>query len=914
MSDSRDETLADGLVSESATDVGPWGPEPASARGTLIGRYLVLSLLGRGGMGVVVAAYDPELDRKVALKLLRPRGSSTSAATARLQREAQALAKLDHPNVVGVHDVGVHDQQLFVAMDFVDGQTLGDWLGEAHDRRPWREVVRVFVEAGRGLAAAHEAGLVHRDFKPDNVMIGDDGRVRVMDFGLARPESGDDDEPPPEQPSVTSTSATIDRITQTGAMLGTPAYMSLEQFQGRATDARSDQFSFCVALYEGLYGQRPFAGQSVVQIVASVERGQIEAAPRGVAVPSWLRRVLVRGLARAPEQRWPSMRALLSALTHDPAARRHKRLAIAAILGLLVAASAAVVFVIRQDAQTCTGMDAKLDGVWDTQRRTQIEAALLGTELAHAPATWARVERRLDDYANAWVAARIETCEASHRGEQSGALLDLRMACLDERLDHLHAAVDVLAHADETVTGQAVSLVTDLPSLERCSDVDALTADVPPPDDPRTAEQVAALERTLVDARALERAGKYPDGLALADRVVAASATLDYGPLRARALLRQGSLQKRIGDFALAEPTLVAAYTSALSQGMLSEASAASVILLFLLGDTLARTDEGLRWAIHADALTLAVGHDDSRATYLNALGALASTSGDDDHARVYHDDARELLEGLLGPDHPSVASALYNLGNIATRQGQLDQARAYHDRALTIFESALGPEHPEVAGCLVSRANINIQLGRFEPARADLQRSLEVLVASLGPDHMEVAASLNGLGGVAGMQGDYQAARDYYERARVLLEATLGPTHPHVATVRSNLGDVAAALGEYDEARRQIEQALAIDEAAFGPEHPDVATLLEALGHVALDEQHEADARASFERALAIRLATNGPDHRIADAHFGLARALWSTEPERARELAELARQTYVNSVPVPPQLTELEAWLSSH
>jgi tetratricopeptide (TPR) repeat protein len=131
---------------------------------------------------------------------------------------------------------------------------------------------------------------------------------------------------------------------------------------------------------------------------------------------------------------------------------------------------------------------------------------------------------------------------------------------------------------------------------------------------------------------------------------------------------------------------------------------------------------------------------------------------------------------------------------------------------------------------------------------------------------------------------------------------------------VRSNLGDVAAALGEYDEARRQIEQALAIDEAAFGPEHPDVATLLEALGHVALDEQHEADARASFERALAIRLATNGPDHRIADAHFGLARALWSTEPERARELAELARQTYVNSVPVPPQLTELEAWLSSH
>jgi tetratricopeptide (TPR) repeat protein/predicted Ser/Thr protein kinase len=912
VSESKEQTLADGLVSTDSMGSDGYEPESAIGPGTLIGRYVVLSLLGRGGMGVVVAAYDPELDRKVALKLLRPRGGSASAATARLQREAQALAKLDHPNVVGVHDVGSHDDKLFVAMDFVDGQTLGDWLAARNQQpRAWQEVVKVFVEAGRGLAAAHEAGLVHRDFKPDNVMIGDDGRVRVMDFGLARPESGEDAQPP-ERPSVTSTSATIDRLTQTGTMLGTPAYMSLEQFEGRTIDARSDQFSFCVALYEGLYGQRPFAGRSIAQIAASVEHGQIQDAPRGASVPAWLRRVVVRGLAQAPEQRWPSMRELLSALTHDPAVRRRKGFAVAGVLGLLAAAATGVVFAVQRDAQICTGMDAKLDGIWDAQRRAQIEAALLGTGLVHAPATWSRVEQRLDDYADAWVAARTEACEATHRGEQSGMLLDLRMACLDGRLDHLHAAVDVLAHADATVAGQAVSLVAALPTLDRCSDLEALTAEMPPPDDPGTAEQVATLEHTLVDARALEQAGKYVEAIALADAVVAASTTLGYKPLWARALWRQGSLQERLGDYARAEATLEQAYASALSQGMLSEASSLSVALMFLVGDTLARTDEGLRWAVHADALSLAVHSDDSRAVYLNTRGALANVSGAYDDARAYYDDARVLFERALGPESTSVAGTLHNLGNIAVEQGQLEQGRAYHGRALAIFETAVGPDHPDVAGCLVNRANIDIQLGALDQARNDLERSLDILEAALGPEHVEVATSLNGLGGVAQMQGDLETARGYYQRTRTILEATLGPVHPHVATVCINLGAVAAGLGELDEARRQYEHALAIREAALGPEHPDVAAALDELGYLALDEHREADASALFDRALTIHLATHGPDHLdIADTRFALARALWSSDPTRARELAELARRTYAARTPAPKQLAELDAYL---
>jgi tetratricopeptide (TPR) repeat protein/tRNA A-37 threonylcarbamoyl transferase component Bud32 len=934
VSESIEETVACELESEDATAGGPYEQEPTIGPGSLIGRYVVLSLLGRGGMGFVVAAYDPDLDRKVALKLLRPRGDSASAARARLQREAQALAKLDHPNVVGVHDVGVHDDQLFVAMDFVDGQTLGEWLAgspQALEReasphgarrastgglqgradKPWREVVRVFVEAGLGLAAAHEAGLVHRDFKPDNVMIGDDGRVRVMDFGLARPESGDDVRTP-TRASPSANGETLDRITQTGALLGTPAYMSPEQFRGGTIDARSDQFGFCVALYEGLYGERPFSGRSVGQIAAAVEAGEIREAPRGSTVPTWLRRVVVRGLAQAPEGRWPSMRELLSALAGDPAARRRKWLAGASLVALLAAASVGLVSLVGRAAGTCTGMDDKLAGIWDDARRAELEAALLGTKLRHAPATWVRVQKRLDDYAEAWVTARTEACEATHRGEQSGELLDLRMGCLDDRLEHLRAAVEVLARADATVAGQAVSLVAALPSLELCADQAALTAEVPPPDDPEVATKVQALERELVDAHALERAGKYGEALTLADAVVTEAETLGYEPLLARALRRQGSLRERTGAFEQAEATLVRAYELALAQRMLSDAAGVSATLMFLVGDTLVRPDEGRRWAIDADALSRAAYDGETRASYLNARGALAAAAGEYDESRAYYERALALLERSLGPEHPSVANTVYNLGNIAVAQFRFEQARDLYARALAIYETALGPEHPDVAACLVNRAGIDIELGELERARIDLDRSLSILESSVGPDHPEVATALNALGGLARMQGDPRASRGYFERALAIIVDSFGAQHPHVAIVHSNLGDLAAELGERDEARRHYELALEIRRATLGPEHLSVGGSLDDLGLLALDEGRDAEAAELFERSLEIQLPGLGEGHiDVANTRFALARALWATQPERAREQAGLARAAYLEMNPAPPLLAELEAWL---
>jgi serine/threonine protein kinase len=370
-------------------------PAPAASvvveRGQSIDRFVVLGLVGRGGMGEVYAAYDPELDRKVAIKLLRAREDASQGRT-RLLREAQAIAKLQHPNVVVVYDVGTFRDNVFIAMEFVEGRTLSGWL-EAGTRSR-RDIMQVFLAAGRGLAAAHAAGLVHRDFKPDNVMVTNDGQVRVMDFGLAR-HAGDATEddaerraaestmttrpiapspdpdatmslgPDHERHTATSGSYLSIKLTQTGAMLGTPAYMAPEQFAVQPTDARTDQFSFCVALYELLYGQRPFDGTTFLSLMTNVTTGAVRPPPPKTRVPGWLRKVLLRGLATEPARRFPSMNALLVALETDPTVRT-KRLAAGAglLLCLAVAALGARRFAGRQEAM-CRGGGARWAGVWE---------------------------------------------------------------------------------------------------------------------------------------------------------------------------------------------------------------------------------------------------------------------------------------------------------------------------------------------------------------------------------------------------------------------------------------------------------------------------------------------------------------------------------------------------------------------
>ena len=326
-------TLAAHTLEVGTSPGSPPGGPPALSRGHSIGRYVYLGTLGSGGMGVVLAAYDPGLDRKVALKLLRGHGCDLDGR-ARLQREAQALAKLGHPNVVAVYDVGLHGEQLFVAMEFVDGPTLREWLCEGPESRPWREVLEVFMAAGRGLAAAHRAGLIHRDFKLDNVMIGEDQRVRVMDFGLARATLSIPDPCASHEDLRQSTGSQflVDELTAAGTLLGTPAYMAPEQLECEGANALSDQFAFCVALWEALYGERPFPGRTLDELLESMRSQALREPRHGSRAPRWLHTALRRGLSYHPEDRWPSMEVLLDQLSNAPARRRRHALIAAGIV------------------------------------------------------------------------------------------------------------------------------------------------------------------------------------------------------------------------------------------------------------------------------------------------------------------------------------------------------------------------------------------------------------------------------------------------------------------------------------------------------------------------------------------------------------------------------------------------------
>jgi serine/threonine-protein kinase len=345
-------------------------------------RYTVLHPLGHGGMGMVVAAYDARLNRRVALKLLRPRWSlDDSESQVRLLREAQAMARLSHPHVVQVYDSGrLEDDSVFIAMEHVEGQTLRQWLRQ--QPRPWSEVLPLFLEAGQGLAAAHAAGLVHRDFKPDNVLLGQDGRVRVTDFGVAQPQHEPDTGGPAQAPPLPRT--WVEPLTETGKLMGTPRYMAPEQLKGQPVDARSDLFAFCVALYEALYGVCPFAGESVTELLEARTAGRLTLPPNQREVPAWLNQAMARGLRADPLQRPGSMHELLLVLRNAPAQRRWARLRTVALAGAGAVLLAAAVWGWARHPEpgsASTGMGGRRAGIGDArlqeQPRSQAEAISL---------------------------------------------------------------------------------------------------------------------------------------------------------------------------------------------------------------------------------------------------------------------------------------------------------------------------------------------------------------------------------------------------------------------------------------------------------------------------------------------------------------------------------------------------------
>ena len=827
---------------------------PALDRGSSLGRYVILGLVGRGGMGEVYAAYDPELDRKVAIKLLRM-GRTGDDGRVRLLREAQAIAKLSDPNVVVVYDVGTLGEKIFIAMEFVEGHTLNYWMlaGE----RAWSEVLKIFSEAGWGLVAAHEKGLVHRDFKPDNVMVGFDGHVRVMDFGLARnvkddkadkadkferTQSGTGDVRVPEghaggtspadgnspvasarrtppafdvvdidstmalssptpQPPRAGVPLSLD-LTLTGEMLGTPAYMAPEQFRGQATDAKTDQFSFCVALYEALYGERPFHGSSFGALSDAVMKGAVREPAPGRDVPAGIRQAVLRGLSVDPNDRWPTMKALLAELENDRLVAGRDR------------------FVVGAAAKLADVWEAPLLGhPMDTPAKAETRRAFLATGKAYAANAFETVSRRLDDYARAWSDMYIDACEATHlRGEQSSEVLDLKMAFLNERLEDLRALCRVFRNATPDVVENAVTAAGALRGLDRAMDVKLLRAVVRPPDDARTQAAVEEQRTRLAEGRVVGQVGRSLDALALMTKIEGVARELGYGPLLAEVLLEIGKQHAdRLEGEEAARALEEALWTAEINRHD-EVAAEAAVCLVYMTGDTLMRFEAGEIWARHAEAVLRRMGgHDRLWGWLYNNRSAMRQRQGRMLDALADARAAVAIKEKSEGPESPDTGQSLTNIALYLAELDNLDEAEQHARRAVQITEVGLGPAHPRTAILLFNYGEVLNRLKRYPAARVVAQRALEILEGNVATDGLILAYPLMVLG-LGYLNDDMPAqALPLLERAVRIRDA--GETEPalrgesHFALARAlrstgapgkrALALAQTALGEFSRALR---------------------------------------------------------------------------------------------------------------
>jgi tetratricopeptide (TPR) repeat protein/tRNA A-37 threonylcarbamoyl transferase component Bud32 len=741
------------------------GGEPGLAG--RIGRYIVLRELGRGGMGVTYVAYDEDLDRKVAIKLVRS-DVMDEQARKRLQREARALARLAHPNIVAVHDVGSHGSRAFIAMELVSGKTVNVWL--AAQPRAWTEVLSVFRQAGEGLRAAHAAGLVHRDIKPANIIVGDDSRVRVLDFGLAALAAPGDDQ---AEASRGMEAMMDEQRTDTTSLMGTLAYMAPEHLAGGSAGARSDQFAFCVSLFEALYGLPAFAGSSPRTRLAAMRQQAIADVPDSSSVPDWLHAVVVRGLACEPDARWPSMDALLAELARDPVRPRSRAAWMAAAGLALAAAAVAVSFAVTQrDGAVCTGAQAQIDEVWNQQQRAAIEPAMLATAVPYAAETWQRTALLLDRYAAAWAAAHTDACEdTAVREEQSEELRDQRMQCLARRRRSLRALVGELARIDAASIAQATEAVGHLPLIDSCADAEYLGSRIEPPGDPRVAARVEVLEADLSRAEQLQELGRYEQGRGVAQAAVEAAAGLGYPPVEGRARLLLGMLQLAVGDYQPAEDDLKEAHLLARTSGEHEVALQAATQLVFLLGAHLSRLDDAADWGHHVRAELPWVSSEAQQASSMNTLGVLALLQGKHGEAIDLCRMALALWEQALGPEHPENANALNNLGAIFHARGKHAESAEHHRRALELRERALGPEHPRVARSLSNLGGQLYLLGEYAEAARRYVRALGIFEKELGAEHPLVGDLLPGLALSYVDDGRPAEALPLAERARALLE-----------------------------------------------------------------------------------------------------------------------------------------------
>lgn len=905
-------------------------------------RYELEEQVGTGGMSVVYAARDVELDRRVALKVMRV-DLSVPKEQELLLAEARSLAGLNHPNIVPVYDVGYDRQgRLYMAMELVRGQSLRAWLDAT--KRSTSAILDVLIAAGRGLASAHAVELVHCDFKPNNVLVGEDGRVRVVDFGIAQRVFGSD-----TQTGETGTGGSSDSLVrQEQAIVGTPRYMSPEQMQGEPLTPSSDQFSFCLTLYEALYGQLPFLGRSSRKRVRNILDGNLQAPPPGSHVPNRIHAVIVRGLRGDPEARWPSMNDLLRALQRSRSRKRTLgSLVVVGIVGTGVV-SAAMLPV----TDPCASTRDEASSVWTPERRAQIRERFESSGIANQQLEHTRIDTNLSRFAERWAAARVRVCETASGAPQRRAA---QRTCLHRALQQFSVLVEEVAAGDTATLRNSLEAVSSLPTVASC---DAAVTDEHAAAPPHLRHQVEGLAEELATIATLLDLHRYERADELTARILRESEQLGFAPLLAEAQYRRADLLHAQGLQVDAAAVFEQAFHTAQAAHRDRLAARIAVELHLTYGYHLARPKLAARWEGLAQAAVERLGDDAGtlRAEHIRTVGLVALRNTDYALARDRFEETLALYEGLEDADPLLHAEAQSNLGIAALELGQLDAADA-------AFRSALEDTEREVGRFNNRHITIINNLGNLEQMRGDHQAShdyfaqvYETELALYGGEDVRVAMSLNNMGtalmslrrdaeaivlfersirayesgdhhgvdlarpvgnlGVAHTRAkNYKEAETSLVQAIALIEAELGPMQADSSVHWFNLGSVRLEQGEYERALEAMHRSLEIDEHALGRKHPFVAQTLSATAMTYVRSGQTARAKPLLMEALEIFAAFDVDPLTVNYTKFELAKLMWDEgNRDEARELIDEAEPVFIGAKDVgAPQLSDLRAWKKS-
>ena len=880
--------------------------------GTKVDRFLIVGLIGRGGMGVVYKAYDPKLNRGVALKLIRADHAQSDHSKNRLLREAQALARLSHPNVLHVYDVGTFGDQVFMAMALVEGQTLKNWLKTK--KRSVDEKLRVLIAAGNGLSAAHKAGLVHRDFKPSNVIVGDDEHVRVLDFGLARAVSFADDEEDHDRKTkegfscrevIESSPGSVSNLlltplTHAGHILGTPLYMAPEQHLGVNADERSDLFSFSVVLYEALYERRPFHAKTLEDLQQAILQQQVRPPPTDTEVPDWLWQIVRKGLQVDLQSRHQSMELLLEELRNDPLkARRERSYGRRRISFLVLVITLAIILPIGvwsglryRTVQLCKAAKSELSGVWDKEMKTTVQISILNTKKTFSKETWDRLEKILDQYIADWNQMRSDVCEARWlHASESEELFDLRIACLRKNLREFEALVNVLTTANAGVVEKAIQASSSLPKIEVCADNEALTARIEPPRDIATQKMVEVTRAQLTRADALSRTGQYQQGLRFAQSGIQRANQSRYIPLQAEALMCFAKIEENLGHYEHSAKNYHKALWLAVQVGHDRVAAQTANHLLRLVGYRLDQQKKIEQLADRSASFIKRIGSpEDLLSDWHGNMGMALFNRSDWTGALIHFMKAMEVQKNLYGPVHLKIAASLTRLGAVKRNLGDLESAIEFHRKALNMRQRILGKMHSMVAACHTNIGNVYRDMKNYELAIEHQRQSIAILEETVGPKHPILSAGIHNMAMAYMSLGKPQQAVEFYSRAVQIRKESLGEKHQDFAMSLIGLGTALAEMGDYTQASIHVHKGHEIISERFGAEHQLVTHPLEAEAAIFIKQGKLTNADSILKRATKICQESFCPPTTVADLthlKYELARKIWDTKRSKKKAMS---------------------------